>query len=243
MAEHRHHSRVLIAGLVQIGIIGAVGASAQSFVPDVERAVVWLPTAFVAAVIARRAMTDLTLGQLAIAVAVTVATLMGLAYEHDSRPMDVLLATRVVLVVVTAIAGGVAARWIPLPRAAVLGLAAGGAGVGGLLLAVGIASVLVSERGSWVGFMVIGSSTLGIALAVRFVDGMRTRHAALGLGCMFVLFLGARSHAESRSVLAGISGGAILGLIVGGIGGAIGTRLVRRADRRVHVPEIRHIKS
>jgi hypothetical protein len=240
MAGHRHHSRVLIAGLVQIGIIGCLGGTAQSFFPHVDRALGWIPAAFVGGVVARRAMSDLSLGQLAIAVAVTIATLLGLMYQRDNRSMDTELATRVALVVATAVVAGFAGRRVPVPRAVVLGLAAGGAGVGALLLALGL--VLLFGDSGWVVLTVYGCSTIGVALAVRFVDGMRTRHAALGLGVFFAFILAAQNQVEGESLFAGIAGGTIFGWIVGAIGGGIGTRLARRAERTTSLPEIRQIK-
>jgi hypothetical protein len=232
MAGPRHHSDILIAGLLQIGIIGSLGGAAQEMFPDVARALIWMPPAFIGGVVARRAIANISVGQLAIAVAVTVATLLGVLYQRDSRPMDGELAGDVALTVAAAVGGGSLARWIPLPRAVVLGAAAGGAGMGALLTATFIASALGHEDGGWMMSIVYATCMLGTAFAIRLVDDLRTKHAVFGLAVLFAIVLAAQSDTEGNDAFTGLASGALLGLIVGAIGGAIGTRLKRRAERR-----------
>jgi hypothetical protein len=236
MNERRHHSDILIAGLVFIGVLTLLGIIAVSWIDGsrVVQAAFWFCGPCAAGYLARRAARDLSLGELAIALIVMTALVAGLFSTRGYRA-EPQMALWIAVGLLGAMLGGRLARQRE-PSGLVLSLAAGFTGLGAAVLDAGIASCLGLSDSIGVPLSLAGMA-LGVLAAARYTTA-RWEHCALGMGaiCGVLLAMSKTDLSLVASILAGLAFGALMGCI----GGGIGAVLRRRAARaRRDLPQVR----
>ena len=85
MSRHRHHSDILIAGLILIGTMLWTAGLVRALFDTLDEpvlAVTWFGAAFFAAMLARRALFDLDFSELAITAVVTILIVFGIRTHH-----------------------------------------------------------------------------------------------------------------------------------------------------------------
>lgn len=233
----RKHSDVLIAGLILVGAtMWFAGLVHQLFVLDhVTRGVVWFVAAFSAAQIARRMLSDLDLGETAIAAVVAMAIVVGVHAHRVGEPMSVEMLIPIGVALGGAITGALTSRGRSEQIAKVwLVLGGGFAGFGAAVLVVGATMLATEEKGAYGGAL-LGGAVIGALITALFTP-VRGRHSALGQAIAFAVLFGWTNH---DGVIQGVLIGAGLGAVLGAIGGGIGGRIADSRKPKADLPAAR----
>ena len=233
MSASRHHRDVLTAALLFIGFIGWI-AGLVNALPDPGFAghfAAVFAAALLSAVVGCRTLAGLGVGEVAIAAAVTVLIVIGVATEMREAPVEPLRFAAIPVAVVGAIAGMWRRPRAPSPRSTWLTLAAGAAGFGVTFLAVGVA-MLVDADAAEVG--VLPGAAAGAIASTLLFEHARARHAAIGQALVYATALVAQEVS-----LETLGGGLAIGLLAGGLGGWLGCVLRARLASRRGLPTAR----
>lgn len=226
MTQRRHHTDILIAGLILIGVLmwttGLVRAVFDTFDEPV-RAVTWFGAAFVAAALARRALVDLDFSELAITAVMTILIVFGIHSHRTGEPLEIDLLAWIGIAVAGALAGG----WLTKKREGayrpVLLLAAGFASLGAGVLLVGL-SMLASVDKNVYGAALLFGVVIGAVLVACFTI-VTTIECTIGTALVLsILFAWVPNMTWIGGLLFGLIGGAILGALGGWIGGKLRAR-------------------
>ena len=232
MARRRTHSDVLISALILLGML-ALGVFASHGLPTWTRPIAWFITAFLAAQVARRVLLDLRIDEVAIAAAVLITIIMGIAYKLKNHAVHVDILWRIGVAEAGALAGAFTARAREPIARPLLVVAAATAGFGGGILLTGPTMLLTDAVALYAIALLVGSFAGALLLALY--TPTRGSDAALGLAVAFaILFaLSAKTQAWYVNALIGV----LLGAVLGSGGGAVGAML--RARRKADIPEAR----
>lgn len=238
MGEHRYHRSVLVAGFTLLGVICWLNALSTELLAEstaVRYGSLFI-AAFVAAQLCRRVLVDLTIGQIAIAAAVTIGISFGILAEYYDQPLDLDMLLPLAIAEAGVIAGAITVRR-PRPANHVLLVAAGGAGSFGvfvLLAAVTLLTEITALRGV---ATLVAVPVAGI-VTVLAIPRLSVGHLMLGQAAIFGSVVGVVGEVTPAL---GLVGGAVIGLICGGIGGRIGEWLRDRSQRKPDLPAMRRV--